>query len=198
MNNKRNSQSSKDYLENDFEQDRGEEINIKDIKRNKGGWLSKIPIPIKAIFIKFWFAGAIYFFLGWGIAHNTIDQLDIMIALGLVSGLVTDIIVNTFFAVLDDEKNNIKKFIMFPPKKFYSVFVNMLYGTILSVCIAYTYTIINLIIIKVNHLPGNTVTLGAEPLLYGAFFVLYDLFFLTIRNLIFFKKYLSKGETENV
>jgi hypothetical protein len=38
---------------------------------------------LKASLIKFWFYGAVYFFVGWGLFLASGDQLDLIVVLGL-------------------------------------------------------------------------------------------------------------------
>jgi hypothetical protein len=189
---------SKSIRHEEIEQDRGERNAEKEVRPYKYSRLSKIPAVIKAVIIKYWFAGAIYFFIGWGIPYNTIDQLDVMAGLGLAIGLVTDVIVNKILILLDDDKNKMRKYIMFSKKKIYSILINLIYGLVLSVFISYTYSYINVLVINIKNLPKESVVLPVEPLLYGLFFLIYDFLFLTIRNLIFFKKYFKKGEFQDV
>ncbi len=155
----------------------------------------KWPAAVKALLIKAWFAGAVYFFVGWGLFINSLDQLDLTLALGLVLGAVTDLMVNRILvAFMDNGGDTYKRYIMFYSKKFYFFWVNILYGVLLSFLIAYTYHAINLIAVRLYDLAENAVVLGAEPILYGVFFTVYDALLVAIKN--FIKKRI-KGEPTN-
>ncbi len=152
----------------------------------------KWPAAVKALLIKAWFAGAVYFFVGWGLFINSLDQLDLTLALGLVLGAVTDLMVNRILVTfMDNGGDTYKKYIMFYSKKFYFFWVNILYGVLLSFLIAYTYHAINLIAVRLNDLAENAVVLGAEPILYGIFFTAYDALLVAVKNTI--KKRMNKG-----
>ena len=152
----------------------------------------KWPAAVKALLIKAWFAGAVYFFVGWGLFINSLDQLDLTLALGLVLGAVTDLMVNRILVTfMDNGGDTYKKHIMFYSKKFYFFWVNILYGVLLSFLIAYTYHAINLIAVRLYDLAENAVVLGAEPILYGVIFTVYDALLVAVKNLI--KKRISQG-----
>ena len=152
----------------------------------------KWPAAVKALLIKAWFAGAVYFFVGWGLFINSLDQLDLTLALGLVLGAVTDLMINRILVTfMDNGGDTYKKYIMFYSKKFYFFWVNILYGVLLSFLIAYTYHAINLIAVRLNDLAENAVVLGAEPILYGIFFTAYDALLVAVKNTI--KKRMNKG-----
>ena len=145
----------------------------------------KWPAAVKALLLKAWFAGAVYFFVGWGLFINSLDQLDLTLALGLVLGAVTDLIVNRILVTfMDNGGDTYKKYIMFYSKKFYFFWVNILYGVLLSFLIAYTYHAINLLAVRLYDLAENAVVLGAEPILYGVFFTAYDALLVSIKNSI--------------
>ncbi len=152
----------------------------------------KWPAAVKALLIKAWFAGAVYFFVGWGLFINSLDQLDLTLALGLVLGAVTDLMVNRILVTfMDNGGDTYKKHIMFYSKKFYFFWVNILYGVLLSFLIAYTYHAINLIAVRIGGLEENRMVLGAEPILYGLFFTAYDALLVSIKN--FIKNRFNKG-----
>ena len=146
------------------------------------GFLDKIPEPIKALFIKFWFSGAVCFFIYWGLGIYIWDTFDMIIILGIVSGMVTDILVNNtfrFLAVVPDINN---KWMMFPKKKFWTFFANIIYSLIILVIVVYIYESVN---VAGNYIFGteNQIYLGVEPILFGIFYVAVDMLFIGMKNL---------------
>ena len=144
----------------------------------------KLPAWLKVIIIKFWFAGAVYFFVGWGLFLNTIDQLDLTLAIGLVLGAITDLMVNRIFRSMEQGGNEYSIYMMFPKKNFANFLFNVLYGIILAFAVAYTYHFINVAAIHIKRLPETSVVLGAEPILFGVFCMAYDMLFLLIKRLL--------------
>ncbi|MCL2592203.1 MAG: hypothetical protein FWD82_02440 [Defluviitaleaceae bacterium] len=149
------------------------------------GPIARLPVILKVMFIKFWLGGAVFFFLGFGTpALHSHDQLDLALALGLVLGLATDIIVNRLFRHLDGAKKEYSKYTLFNTKKFISMPVNLLIYVVISFLIAFTYNFINIAYLRNNpEVSSNYVFLSAEPLLYGIFFLVYDMTFLVIKKL---------------
>ena len=148
-----------------------------------GGFLSRIPDPIKAIFIKFWYNGAVCFFIFWGLGMFVWDTLDMIIVLGVVMGMVTDILVNNtfhFFAIMNGSNN---KWMMFPQKKqFWTFFANIAYGIFVMFIVSTVYSVINVLLNTILH-TENTVYLGVEPVMFGLLYVAVDLMFIGMKNL---------------
>lgn len=150
-------------------------------KKYRSGFLDKIPGPIKALFVKFWFNGAVCFFIFWGLGILIPSMENMIIIMGLVLGMVTDIFVNNifrFFAVVPGEND---KWMMFPKKKYINFFLNIIYaffilGTVISI-----YEGINSM---GNALHGTTgvIYLGVEPVMFGIFYMGIDMLLITIKN----------------
>lgn len=147
--------------------------------------LAMIPVPVKAVLIKYWFAGAVYFFIGQGIASlNTIDQLDLVLVLGIVLGMVMNVFVSNIYRYLETDKPDFAPYMVFRSKKLYVFFLDIVYNIVLSFIIAYTYNTINLLAIHFGWVGEGGVWLTAEPLLYGLFYLLYDYIVLGIKALV--------------
>lgn len=143
------------------------------------GFLDKIPDPVKALFIKFWFNGAVYFFIGFGLSEF-IHQDDLILVLGLVIGMVTDILVNNafrFIAITPDSNN---KWMMFPQKKFWTFLANMGYAVVITWLVAWIYSLLTMALMAMGIDGG----FGAEPISFGIFYVAVDMAFIGIKNLI--------------
>ena len=79
------------------------------------GFLSKIPSWMKALFIKFWFNGAICFYIIWGLPLT--DYIDLLVVLSIVIGMVTDILVNNILRFIETVPGENNKWMMFTKKK---------------------------------------------------------------------------------
>lgn len=146
------------------------------------GFIDKIPSTIKALFIKFWFNGAVCFFIFWGLGEF-IFGLDMLVVLGVVLGMVNDLLVNNtfhFFAVTPGSNN---KWMMFPKKKFWTFFANILYCTIVLFIVVWIYNIVNIAMNAVKGTDG-LIYLGVEPLVFGLLFMGVDMLFVSIKNLL--------------
>jgi hypothetical protein len=164
--------------------------------------LSRIPTWIKALFIKFWFAGAVCYFIIWGLSNYISDTLDLIVFTGIVMGLVVDILVNPLFRFMESDKKEYNAYMMFPfPfKAFWTFFTNIIYYLFVLLCVNYAYTGLNLLI---NLIAGSETQFNVyiEPLLFGLFTMLIDMVFIGIKDLIVYlvkKAKLKKVENENV
>ncbi len=151
-------------------------------KYRSGSFLDKIPSPIKALFIKFWFSGAVCFFIYWGLGMHVWDTLDMIVVLGVVMGMVTDVLVNNtfhFFAITPESNN---KWMMFPKRKFWTFFTNIIYGILLVVMVAWIYNVANILLNMLNGTEGK-IFIGVEPVLFGILYVAIDMLFIGMKNL---------------
>ena len=148
------------------------------------GFFDKIPEPIKALFIKFWFNGAVCFFILWGLGTYIWDMLDMLVVLGIVLGIVTDILVNNafhFFAVTPGSNN---KWMMFPKRKFWTFFANIIYSFFILLIVVWIYNSINVLGNMISGTEG-VIYLGVEPIVFGVFYVAVDMIFIGMKNLFF-------------
>ncbi|MDE7280745.1 MAG: hypothetical protein K2N36_03275 [Ruminiclostridium sp.] len=150
----------------------------------------KIPSWLKVIFIKFWFAGAVCYFVMWGLGLM-ISGLDLMAALAIVLGLANDLLINHALRHFEPFSGAYNKWIMFPMKKFWTIFLNILYAVVLLFFIVQTYTVVNTLIAGSPE-TAESVPIGVEPILFGLLFMGYDMLFLAIRNTV--KKVFGEAE----
>lgn len=181
----------------DIEEITGEKIESKSArKRNFDPYrrdkLSAIPVWLKALLIKWWFAGAVCYFVNMGLGIYIPSALDLLILDGLLCGLIADVVVNPIFRMLESDKKEYNPYIMFPfpVKQFWTLFANMLYYTVV-------FAGVNLCYLGINELITFT---AVEPLLFGVFAVAVDMVFIGIKDLIVFlvKRAKRKEKTLNV
>ncbi len=162
-------------------------------KRDK---LSKLPTWLKAIFIKWWFAGCVCYFIMWGLGSYIASNENLMLLTGLVLGVITDIIVNPIFCFVESDEKEFNNYMMFPfPfKQFWTFFTNIIYYVIVMILVSLTYTGLNLLV----QLGNPEGFMGVEPLLFGTICVVIDMAFIGIKDLIVYliKKHKRKKEEE--
>lgn len=181
----------------------GEE-NVKGIHKEfdpyKVDKFSKIPVWVKALFIKFWFAGCVCYFVMFGLNLNELDKL---VLLGAVLGLVVDVLVNPLFRYMESDRKEYNDYMMFPfPfKAFWTFFTNVIYYLVVIICVKFCYDGLNLLINLISG-TSNEVKVGVEPLLFGVFAVIIDMIFIGIKDgivlLIKKRKNAKKEGTLNV
>ena len=149
--------------------------------RSKAG--ISLPQWLKAVLLKAWFAGAACFFIFWGLGLYLTNMLDMMLVFGIALGLVTDLLVNNilrFFAATPGEND---VWMMFPKKGMGAFFLNILYAFILLFCVYCLYQVINTVIVSISG-QTDTIPLGVEPILFGLFYMGFDLLFVGMKQLV--------------
>ena len=171
----------------------------KNVKRNgkekefnpyRTDFLSRIPTWIKAIVIKFWFSGAVCYFVMMGIMPRT-GYLDQAVLTGLAMGVVVDVLVNPLFRFLETDRREYNAYMMFPfPfKAYWTFFANICYYILVAYLIAVSYT----------YLVMAKVIAGVEPLLFGLIAVAIDMVFIGIKDgIVALVRHLKNRKKESV
>lgn len=157
--------------------------------------LARIPVWLKAVFIKWWFAGAVCFFIMWGIG---LKDLDAIVLVGVVLGVIVDVLVNPIFRMMESDKKEYNNYMMFPfPfKAFWTFFTNIIYYVVIALLINYCYLGVNELMNLIKGTLGEDyhIYVAVEPLLFGVFCVIADMAFIGIKDLIV---YLVKRNKKN-
>ena len=144
--------------------------------RKKGG----VPNWLKVGFIKFWFPGAVYFFIIMGL--GLWDPLDQIVILGIVQGMVTDLLTNNMVRFIAETDGENDRFLMFPKKQYMSFFFNMLYSMLLCALILFAYAGLDVVVRAVS---GNTeFKFVGEPVTFGLLYMLFDTALVSVKNII--------------
>ena len=139
--------------------------------------LSRIPVPVKALFIKWWFCGVACYFFMMALGIN-IDALDQMVITGIGLGIIVDIFVNPIYRFLETDEREYNNYMMFPfPFKAYWTFLaNMAYYLVVVTLVAFVY----------RFLHDANMPVGVEPLLFATFCLIIDMAFIGVKDLIVF------------
>ena len=174
-----------DRLVNADKKDYSKEQPLKDpAKEYRSGFLDRIPAVVKALFIKFWFFGAICYFILWGLGMFVPYIEDMMILLSVTLGLVTDILINNILRFVETIPGENNKWMMFPQKKYWTLFANILYSFVIIFCVVWTFNGVNGLINDIRNTNGY-VYWQVEPIGFGLLCIGYDLAFVGIKRLIF-------------
>jgi hypothetical protein len=137
-------------------------------------WLKKILTDRRiALLIRWWAAGAVYFFIGWGtFLGSQRSSIDLMFTLGLVMGLFNILIINPVLRMM---------FYLGPRRPahentFMQRMSDHLVELIKSMGIVFivflVYITINQALVTLLRLPEDAVPLPGEPVLFGLFYLL--------------------------
>ncbi len=140
-----------------------------------------IPEAVKILFIKAWFAGAVCFFLIWGLGLSA--PLDILVIVGTVLGMVTDLLTNNVIRFFESTPGENDTWLMVTRKGVLGMFLNIFYSFLIMFCVYMLYNAINLIFVAAT---GNAdkIYLGVEPILFGVFCMGFDMLFIGIKRMI--------------
>ena len=147
--------------------------------RTKKGF--HIPEWVKLLLIKAWFAGSVCFFILWGLGLYVGNMLDMLFVLGVVLGMVMDVLENSIIRFMEKTPGQNDEWMFLPKKGMGSFFGNISYGGVIVVCVYMTYNVINGLL---SRLLGTTdvVYLGVEPILFGTFCMGFDMLFIWIKH----------------
>ncbi len=145
------------------------------------GFLDKIPSWAKSLFIKFWFNGAVCYFVMWGLGLIITDYIDLLVVFGIILGLVTDILVNNVLRFVETYPGQNNQWMMFTKKSNWTIFANIPYAMLILFCVFYLYNLFNRLILGID---GVESIVGVEPLAFGFLYMAVDMFFVSIKNMI--------------
>ena len=143
----------------------------------------KLSETMKVLLLKAWFAGAVCYFILWGLGMYIYSLIDMLFILGVVLGMVTDLMTNNVIRFIEKNNGENDKWLMFPKKGMASFFLNMVYAMVLIVCVYFLYGIINNIAVMIIG-NADTVPLGVEPVLFGVFCTGFDVLFVFCKNFL--------------
>ena len=159
--------------------------------RKKGG----IPSGVKVGFIKWWFPGAVFFFIGNGLGLSV--QLDLVVIIGVVLGMVNDLLADNMIRFTAPTEGEYDQYLMFAKKRYFTFILNILYAVALCAVIFYgIYPAVNLVVdlgVQPRTLESDLI-LG--PVGFGLFYMACDMLLLGIKYLI--KKSIRGSKNKNV
>lgn len=162
----------------------------------KYGAKSKKGFPdwLKMGFIKFWFAGAVFYFMLMGLPLQNV--LDRVVILGIVLGMATDLLTNNVIRFIASTDGANDRWLMFAKERYITFFLNMLYAILLcAVVFLGIYPGIDLVCNLVRGTRGVEYFI-MEPLGFGLSYMLVDLLLVWVKGLAV--KTAQGGKNKNV
>lgn len=157
-------------------------VSEQELRKYRSGPKIKLAEWVVFCFVKWWFPAAGCFFFMWGLGGYLNNQLDLMFVTAIAMGMVTDLLTNNALRFLERVPGSADKWIMCSKRKSYGTFpLNILYSMVLMLFIFLTYSVINYAVMKIRNLT-DVLPLGVEPILFGLFYLGWDLLFVTVKN----------------
>jgi hypothetical protein len=149
--------------------------------RSKSGL--HLPQWAKMLLIKWWFAGSVCFFFIWGLGIYMADIYDTLLITAIGMGIVTDILTNNALRFMENEKGESDRWMMVRKRRYVSFFLNIIYAALVLWFVYMLYTVINAAAASITHNPDQ-IFLGVGPIMFGLFYLGFDLLFIEIRNFL--------------
>lgn len=142
----------------------------------------RVPEAVKILFLKAWFSGAVCYFILWGLGTYIYSLIDMLFVLGIVQGLVTDLLLNNVIRFIEKVPGENDKWLLITAKGMAGFFLNLICGMVTIACVYGLYGFINRTIIALTG-AVDTVPLGVEPVLFGIFCMAVDMLFIGMKRL---------------
>ena len=159
------------------------EVSKEELRKYRSGPKLKLADWVKLILIKAWFAGAVCFFFFWGLGTYLSSMLDLLFVTGFALGVVTDLLTNPVLRFFEKNPGDNSRWMMFPKKGLYTLFLNVLYGFVILALVVGLYTAVNMIAAQITG-NADAVFLGVEPVLFGVFCLGFDLLLIKVKHVV--------------
>ena len=156
-------------------------VSEEELRRYQSGPKVKVSHWLKVVLIKAWFAGAVCFFIIWGLGVYLPNSLDQLFVTGIALGFVLDILVNNLLHFMEKTPGANDRWMMFPKKGFITLPLNVLYCYVLLLLVVTTYQAINMGIMALTGVQDK-LALGVEPILFGVFVMGWDTLLLQMKQ----------------
>ena len=126
-----------------------------------------------ALIIRWWAAGAVYFFIGWGTSvGNQSSMLDFVFSLGVAMGLFNMLFINPGLRMAFNLHPNGRPKSHALSQRVSDYLVEILKNIMIMFFIALMYVAINSAINAAYNLPADNISVPGEPILFGIFYVI--------------------------
>lgn len=142
-----------------------------------------IPNRVKVLFLKAWFPGAVCYFILWGLGTYVSNTIDMLFILGVVLGMVTDLLTNNVLRFMEETPGANDPWLLVTHKGVVGFGMNLLLSMVIILLVFFTYDLINRFVFTITSDPDN-LFLGVEPVLFGIFCMGYDMLLIGCKRLI--------------
>ena len=142
----------------------------------------RVPEGLKAVLIKWWFYGAVCFFVFMGLGMYGLAQLDLMVVGAIVMGMVTDLLINHFLRFTEQLPGGNARWMMVTRRGAVGFLMNLLYGFVLMFLVVTVYNAVNTFLSALFDGAANAPLLSVEPILFGLFATGVDMLCVMLRN----------------
>jgi hypothetical protein len=136
-----------------------------------------------ALIVRWWVAGAIYFYIGWGTNLGYQNSLiDFIFFLGLSIGVANILVVDPVIRRMFNLKSNIRYTDISTAQKVKMRLSEIFKSMLIVLIIVLTYMLINILLIKILSLSPDAVPFPGEPISFGILYVFIFILFEKVKN----------------
>ncbi len=158
-------------------------VSEAELRRYRSGLKIRLADWMKAVLLKWWFAGAVCFFFLWGLGTVVPNRENQLIIVGLALGAVTDLFTNNIFRFYARTPGENDRWMMFPRNSFSTLPLNIVYGYVILFLVVLTYNAVNAFLIAATGVQDK-IPLGVGPILFGLFCTGWDLLLLAAKRML--------------
>ena len=158
-------------------------VSEAELRRYRSGPKIRLADWMKAVLLKWWFAGAVCFFFLWGLGTVVPNRENQLIIVGLALGAVTDLFTNNIFRFYARTPGENDRWMMFPRNSFSTLPLNIVYGYVILFLVVLTYNAVNAFLIAATGVQDK-IPLGVGPILFGLFCTGWDLLLLAAKRML--------------
>ena len=142
-------------------------VSEKELRKYRSGPKIHLKDWIKAVLIKWWFAGAVCFFFYWGLGMLVPNMENQLLILGVGLGLVTNLLTNNVIRFWAKVPGGNDRWMMVTKRGAPGLLLDVLYGLLVLGCVVVSYQALNRLLIGLTGAAEDTVPLGVEPIGFG-------------------------------
>ena len=158
-------------------------VSEAELRRYRSGPKIRLADWMKAVLLKWWFAGAVCFFFLWGLGTVVPNRENQLVIVGLALGAVTDLFTNNIFRFYARTPGENDRWMMFPRNSFSTLPLNIVYGYVILFLVVLTYNAVNAFLIAATGVQDK-IPLGVGPILFGLFCTGWDLLLLAAKRML--------------
>ena len=143
-------------------------------RSSRGKW--KLPEKLKVLLIKWWFYGAVCFFVFMGLGLYLADTLDLYFVAAVIMGMAADLLINRFLRFTEKLPGGNAAHMMVTMRGARGFFLNILYACLLLFLTVTAYGVINA---ALGMMGGF---LGVEPITFGVIVTCLDSMCLRLKS----------------
>ena len=171
-------------------------VSEKELRKYRSGPKIRLKDWVKAVLIKWWFAGAVCFFFYWGLGMMVPNMENLLLILGIGLGLVTNLLTNNVLRFWAKVPGGNDRWMMVTKRGVPGLLLDELYAFVILGCVVVSYQGLNTLLIAMTGAAKDSVPLGVEPIVCGLLAAGWDFLFLGMRKT--FRQILSDAKEKNL